>query len=56
MRRVVSNTTSLIAFVRQDRLDILKSLYGELVIPEAVLGESRGPLDSLDSSPPCLSA
>jgi predicted nucleic acid-binding protein len=37
MPRVVANTTPLIAFAKVDRLDILRRLYGELLIPEAVL-------------------
>ena len=41
MPRVVANTTPLIAFAKVDRLDILHRLYGELLIPEAVLSEVK---------------
>ena len=37
MPRVVANTTPLIAFAKADQLDTLRRLYGELLIPEAVL-------------------
>lgn len=39
MRRVVVNTTPLIALSHVGRLDILKKLYGEVTIPEAVYNE-----------------
>ena len=41
MPRVVANTTPLIAFAKVDQLDILRRLYGELLIPEAVLSEVK---------------
>lgn len=41
MPRVVANTTPLIALAKQDRLDILQRLYGELLIPEAVISEVK---------------
>ena len=37
MHKVVANTTPLIALSRVDQLDILKKLYGEIIIPEAVI-------------------
>jgi predicted nucleic acid-binding protein len=39
MRKVVVNTTPLIALSHVDQLDILKEMYGEVVIPEAVYKE-----------------
>ena len=39
MRKVVVNTTPLIALSHVDQLDILKKLYGEIIIPEAVYRE-----------------
>lgn len=36
MRKVVVNTTPLIALSHVGQLDILKKLYGEIIIPEAV--------------------
>jgi predicted nucleic acid-binding protein len=39
MRKVVVNTTPLIALSHVDRLDILKKMYGEVIIPEAVYRE-----------------
>ena len=34
MRRVVVNTTPLIALSHVEQLDILKKLYGEIIIPD----------------------
>ncbi|MCH5254116.1 MAG: DUF3368 domain-containing protein [Lachnospiraceae bacterium] len=39
MRKVVVNTTPLIALSHVGQLDILKELYGEIIIPEAVYEE-----------------
>lgn len=39
MRKVVVNTTPLIALSHVGQLDILKKLYGEIIIPEAVYRE-----------------
>ena len=39
MRRVVVNTTPLIALSHVGQLDILKKLYGKVTIPEAVYNE-----------------
>ena len=39
MRKVVVNTTPLIALSHVDQLDILKKLYGEIIIPDAVYRE-----------------
>ena len=39
MRKVVVNTTPLIALSHVDQLDVLRRLYGEIIIPEAVYGE-----------------
>ena len=39
MRKVVVNTTPLIALSHVGHLDILKKLYGEIIIPEAVYNE-----------------
>ena len=39
MRKVVVNTTPLIALSHVGQLDILKKLYGEIMIPEAVYRE-----------------
>lgn len=39
MRKVIVNTTPLIALSHVGRLDILKKLYGEVTIPEAVYNE-----------------
>lgn len=39
MRKVVVNTTPLIALSHVGQLDLLKKLYGEIIIPEAVYGE-----------------
>lgn len=39
MPKVVSNTTPILSFIKIDRLDILKTLYKEVYIPEAVYKE-----------------
>lgn len=39
MRRVIVNSTPLIVLCNIDRLFILKGLYGEIIIPQAVLDE-----------------
>lgn len=39
MRKVVSNTTPLIALAEIGKLDVLHKLYGEILIPEAVRRE-----------------
>ena len=39
MRKVVVNTTPLIALSHVSQLDILKKLYGGIIIPEAVYSE-----------------
>ena len=47
MRKVVVNTTPLIALSHVGRLDILKKLYGEIIIPEAVYIELSVKKDSI---------
>ena len=39
MPKVVSNTTPLIALANIRQLDLLKKLYGEVIIPKAVVDE-----------------
>jgi len=39
MPKIVSNTTPILSFIKIDRLDILKTLYKEIIIPEAVYEE-----------------
>jgi len=41
MRKVVSNTTPLIALADIGQLELLHKLYGEIYIPEAVLNEIK---------------
>lgn len=36
---VVSDTTPIISLIKINRLDILKRMFGEVHIPEAVFGE-----------------
>lgn len=47
MRKVIVNSTPLIALCHIGRLDILKSLYGEITIPEAVYKEISVKEDSI---------
>lgn len=39
MRKVVANTTPIIALADIGQLDLLRQLYGEIIIPTAVLDE-----------------
>ena len=39
MRRVVVNSTPLIALAKAGQLDLLRRMYGEIIIPEAVFRE-----------------
>ena len=39
MRRVIANTTPLIALANIDRLELLRELYGSIIIPQAVMDE-----------------
>jgi hypothetical protein len=39
MLKVVSNTTPIISLLKISRLDILKDLYSEVYIPDAVYSE-----------------
>lgn len=47
MRKVVVNSTPLIALCKIDRLDLLKELYGEITIPEAVFHEVTAKNDAV---------
>ena len=46
MRRVIVNSTPLIVLCNTGQLDILKKLYGEISIPEAVFNEITEKEDS----------
>lgn len=41
MRKVIANTTPLIALANTGHLDLLRELYGEILIPEAVREEIK---------------
>lgn len=47
MRKVVVNTTPLIALSHVGHLSVLRELYGEIVIPEAVYRELSVKIDSV---------
>lgn len=47
MRKVIVNSTPLIALCHVDSLDILKKLYGEITIPQAVYNEISVKKDSV---------
>jgi predicted nucleic acid-binding protein len=47
MRKVVVNTTPLIALSHIGQLDILKKMYGEILIPNAVYNELSAKPDSI---------
>ena len=46
MRRIISNTSCLIALTNIKRLDILHRLYGEVIITPEVLDEFGEPVPS----------
>ena len=46
MRKVIVNTTPIIALAGIGKLDLLKSLYGKIHIPEAVYNEVKGEPES----------
>ena len=39
MPKIVSNTTPILSLLKIDRLDILRYLYKEIIIPKAVFDE-----------------
>ena len=39
MHRVIANTTPLIALASINRLDLLRELYGTIIVPQAVIDE-----------------
>ncbi len=47
MRKVIVNSTPLIALCHVNRLDVLKELYGEIIIPKAVYDEISVKEDSV---------
>ncbi len=47
MRKVVVNTTPLIALSHVGQLSVLKDLYGEIIIPEAVYRELSAKAESI---------
>lgn len=47
MRKVIVNTTPLIALCHVGKLDILKKIYGEVSIPQAVYQELSAKKDSI---------
>ena len=47
MRKVIVNSTPLIALSKINQLDLLKGLYGEVTIPEAVFHEVTAKNDSV---------
>ena len=46
MRRVIVNSTPIILFSNIDQLNILKQIYGEIIIPQAVYDEVTAKADS----------
>lgn len=47
MRKVVVNTTPLIALSHVGQLEVLKKLYGRIIIPEAVYRELSVKIDTI---------
>ena len=47
MRKVIVNSTPLIALSNVDKLEVLKLLYGEITIPKAVYEEISAKPDSI---------
>ena len=50
MRKVIVNSTPLIALCKINQLDILKELYGEIYIPKAVFAEVSCKNDAVKST------
>ena len=50
MRKVIVNSTPLIALSKVGQLDVLKKLYGEVSIPEAVFREVTEKNDVVSSA------
>lgn len=47
MRKVIVNSTPLIALCHVNQLEVLKSIYGEVTIPQAVYNEISAKQDSI---------
>ncbi len=47
MRKVIVNSTPIIALSKAGKLDILKSMYGRIIIPQAVFDEVTAKDDSV---------
>ena len=47
MRKVIVNSTPIIALAKAGKLDILKAMYGQVIIPEAVFNEVTAKDDSV---------
>jgi len=41
MHEVVSNTTPIISLLKISKIEILKDLYSEIIIPQAVFNEEK---------------
>ncbi len=46
MRKVIVNSTPIIALAKAGKLDVLKAMYGQVIIPEAVFYEVTAKDDS----------
>ncbi len=46
MRKVIVNSTPIIALAKAGKLDVLKAMYGQVIIPEAVFDEVTAKDDS----------
>lgn len=46
MRKVIVNSTPIIALAKAGKLDVLKAMYGQVIIPEAVFNEVTAKDDS----------
>ena len=48
MRKVIVNSTPIIALYKVGQLELLKSMYGEIIIPEAVFREVTAKNDGVE--------
>ncbi len=41
MRKIITNTTPILSLLKIDKLNLLKEIYGEITVPNAVSGNRK---------------